>query len=220
MTRTIVPNPALESLCSPCLLKHPIPQPSKPVKLGILASGSGSNFEAIAQAIATHQLAAQVEVMIYNNPDAKALQRAQNHHIPAQLLNHRDYPSREALDQAIADVLHRYGVELVVMAGWMRIVTPVLLNACSHVLNIHPSLLPSFKGIHAVEQALAAGVKITGCTVHWVVPELDSGPIIIQAAVPVLPEDTADTLHARIQVQEHRIMVDAIALAATQLGAI
>jgi phosphoribosylglycinamide formyltransferase 1 len=108
MTRTIVPNPALESLCSPCLLKHPLPKPSKPIKLGILASGSGSNFEAIAQAIATHQLAAQVEVMIYNNPDAKALQRAQNHHIPAQLLNHRDYPSREALDQAIADVLHRY----------------------------------------------------------------------------------------------------------------
>jgi phosphoribosylglycinamide formyltransferase 1 len=219
MTQTAISKPALESLCSPCLLNYPIPQPSKPVKLGILASGSGSNFEAIAQAIAAHQLEAQVEVMIYNNPDAKALQRAQNHHIPAQLLNHRDYPSREALDQAIADVLHSYGVELVVMAGWMRIVTPFLLNACPHVLNIHPSLLPSFKGIHAVEQALAAGVKITGCTVHWVVPELDSGPIIIQAAVPVLPEDTADTLHARIQVQEHRIMVDAIALAAAQLRA-
>jgi phosphoribosylglycinamide formyltransferase 1 len=219
MTQTAISNPALESLCSPCHLNHPIPQPSQPIKLGILASGSGSNFEAIAQAIATHQLAAQVEVMIYNNPDAKARQRAQNHRIPAQLLNHRDYPSREALDRAIADVFHRYGVELVVMAGWMRIVTPVLLNACPHVLNIHPSLLPSFKGIHAVEQALAAGVKITGCTVHWVVPELDSGPIIIQAAVPVLPEDTADTLHARIQVQEHRIMVDAIALAAAQLKA-
>jgi phosphoribosylglycinamide formyltransferase 1 len=219
MTRTIVPETILESLCSPCLLHHPIPHPSQPIKLGILASGSGSNFEAIAQAIAAHRLAAQVEVLIYNNPEAKALQRAQNHHIPSQLLNHRDYPSREALDQAIADVFHRYGVELVVMAGWMRIVTPVLLNACPRILNIHPSLLPSFKGIHAVEQALAAGVKITGCTVHWVVPELDSGPIIIQAAVPVLPEDTADTLHARIQVQEHRIMVDAIALAAAQLKA-
>jgi phosphoribosylglycinamide formyltransferase 1 len=217
MTRTIVPEITLESLCSPCLLDHPLPKPSKPIKLGILASGSGSNFEAIAQAIATHQLAAQVEVMIYNNPDAKAFQRAQAHHIPAQLLNHRDYPNREALDQAIADVLHRHGVELVVMAGWMRIVTPVLLNACPHILNIHPSLLPSFKGIHAVEQALAAGVKITGCTVHWVVPELDSGPILIQSAVPVLAEDTSDTLHARIQVQEHRIIVDAIALATAQL---
>lgn len=217
MTRTIAPETTLESLCSPCLLNRPIPHPSQPIKLGILASGSGSNFEAIAQAIATHQLAAQVEVMIYNNPEAKAFQRAQAHHIPAQLLNHRDYPSREALDQAIADVLHHHGVELVVMAGWMRIVTPVLLNACPHVLNIHPSLLPSFKGIHAVEQALAAGVKITGCTVHWVVPELDSGPIIIQSAVPVLAEDAPDTLHARIQVQEHRIIVDAIALAAAQL---
>ncbi len=219
MTRTIVPETILESLCSPCLLNRPIPNPSQPIKLGILASGSGSNFEAIAQAIATQHLAAQVEVLIYNNPDAKALQRAQNHNIPAQLLNHRDYSSREALDRAIADVFHRYGVELVVMVGWMRIVTPVLLNACPHILNIHPSLLPSFKGIHAVEQALAAGVKITGCTVHWVVPELDSGPIIIQSAVPVLAEDTPDILHARIQVQEHRIIVDAIALAAAQLSA-
>jgi phosphoribosylglycinamide formyltransferase 1 len=115
-------------------------------------------------------------------------------------------------------VLQSHGVELLVMAGWMRVVTPVLLAAFPHrVLNIHPSLLPSFKGLKAVEQALAAGVKIAGCSVHWVVPEVDSGQIIMQAAVPVLPDDTPDSLHARIQVQEHRIMVDAIALATLQI---
>jgi phosphoribosylglycinamide formyltransferase-1 len=122
------------------------------------------------------------------------------------------------LDQAIVATLKRYEVELVVMAGWMRVVTPVLLTAFAHrVLNIHPSLLPSFKGLRAVEQALAAGVKVTGCTVHWVVPEVDSGEIVIQAAVPVLPDDTPATLHERIQVQEHRIIVAAVAIAAAQL---
>jgi phosphoribosylglycinamide formyltransferase 1 len=107
-----------------------------------------------------------------------------------------------------------------VMAGWMRVVTLTLLSAFpQRVLNIHPSLLPSFKGIRAVEQALAAKVKITGCTVHWVVPEVDSGEILIQAAVPVLPEDTPDTLHARIQVQEHRIIVAGVAIAISQIHA-
>ncbi|MGB8700807.1 MAG: phosphoribosylglycinamide formyltransferase [Thermosynechococcaceae cyanobacterium] len=208
---------AQQSLCvpDPCDLLTPR---TEPIKLGVLASGSGSNFAAIAEAIAQQQLAAHIEVLIYNIPNAKAAERAQHHNIPTQLLNHRDYPSREALDQAIVAVLQRYNVDLVVMAGWMRVVTPVLLEAfAQRVLNIHPSLLPSFKGLHAVEQALAAGVKITGCTVHWVVPEVDSGQIIMQAAVPVLPGDTPETLHARIQVQEHRIMVGAIALATAQI---
>jgi phosphoribosylglycinamide formyltransferase 1 len=211
MTSSSLPDLASQSLCSPLTISNLDPRDS-PIKIGVLASGAGSNFEAIAQAIAQNQLAAHIEVLVYNNPQAKAAVRSQQYNIPAQLLNHRDYPSREALDRAIVAVLQTYGVELVVMAGWMRVVTPVLLEAFPHrVLNIHPSLLPSFKGIQAVEQAIAAGVKITGCTAHWVVPEVDSGEILVQAAVPVLSEDTPDTLHARIQVQEHRVIVAAIA---------
>jgi phosphoribosylglycinamide formyltransferase 1 len=204
-------------LCSPAPANK-IAELPNPLKLGVLASGSGSNFEAIAQAIAQRRLPAQVKVLIYNNPDATVVQRAERYGTPTCLLNHRDYPSREALDQAIVEVLQGYGVELVVMAGWMRVITPMLLNAFPKVLNIHPSLLPSFKGIRAVEQAISAGVKIAGCTVHWVVSEVDSGEILIQAAVPVLPSDTATSLHARIQVQEHRIIVEAIGQVAEQVA--
>lgn len=183
-----------------------------PLKLGIMASGSGSNFEAIAQAIEDGQLKAQIAVLIYNNPGIKAVERAERWGVPAVLLNHRDYKRRNDLDTAIVNVFRQYKVEWVVMAGWMRIVTPVLIDAFpDRIINIHPSLLPSFKGAHAVEQALEAGVKITGCTVHLVRQEVDSGPILIQAAVPVLPDDTPQTLHARIQVQEHRILPQAIA---------
>lgn len=218
MTSSIVPDWASQSLCSPIVMPYHTAKQEKPIKLGVLASGSGSNFEAIAQAIAQQHLEAQVAVLVYNNPQAKAAVRSQQHNIPAQLLNHRDYANREALDQAIVGVLRQYEVELVVMAGWMRVVTPVLLEAFLHrVLNIHPSLLPSFKGIRAVEQAIAAQVKITGCTAHWVVPEVDSGEILVQAAVPVLPEDTAETLHARIQVQEHQVIVAAINQAIAQI---
>ena len=182
------------------------------LKLGIMASGSGSNFEAIAQAIEDGQLKAQIAVLIYNNPGIKAVERAERWGVPAVLLNHRDYKRRNDLDTAIVNVFRQYKVEWVVMAGWMRIVTPVLIDAFpDRIINIHPSLLPSFKGAHAVEQALEAGVKITGCTVHLVRQEVDSGPILIQAAVPVLPDDTPETLHARIQVQEHRILPQAIA---------
>ena len=185
-----------------------------PVKLGIMASGSGSNFEAIAQAIKEQQLNAQIQVLIYNNSEAYAAVRAAKWGVPAILLNHRDYSSREDLDRQIVQYLQQYDVELVVMAGWMRLVTSVLIDAFPNkIINIHPSLLPSFKGGHAIEQALATGVKITGCTVHLVCLEMDSGPILIQAAVPVLPDDTPETLHARIQVQEHQILPIAIALA-------
>jgi phosphoribosylglycinamide formyltransferase 1 len=187
-----------------------------PLKLGILASGSGSNFEAIAQAIADRRLNAQVQVLIYNNPEAKAANRAQQRGIPAILLNHRNFESRESFDQAIAQVLHQHDVDWVIMAGWMRRVTQELIDAFpDRILNIHPSLLPSFPGIRAVEQAIAAGVKIAGCTVHFACLEVDSGSILMQAAVPVLPDDTVETLHQRIQVQEHRIFPLAIALAAT-----
>ncbi|MBW4616444.1 MAG: phosphoribosylglycinamide formyltransferase [Desmonostoc vinosum HA7617-LM4] len=184
-----------------------------PVKLGIMASGNGSNFEVVAQAIADGLLNAQIQVLIYNNPSAKAAARAANRGIEAVLLNHRDYKSREEFDTQIVQTLQQYNVELVIMAGWMRLVTSVLIDAFpDKIINIHPSLLPSFKGTRAVEQALAAGVKITGCTVHIACLEMDSGPIIMQAAVPILPDDTPETLHARIQIQEHRILPQAIAL--------
>ena len=186
-----------------------------PLKLGILASRNGSNFEAVAQAIKDGQLNAQIQVLIYNNPDAYAVVRAAKWAVPAVLLNHRDYKSREELDEQIVQTLRQYDVEWVAMAGWMRLVTSVFIDAFpDKIINIHPSLLPSFKGGRAVEEALASGVKITGCTVHLVCLEMDSGPIVMQAAVPVLADDTPETLHARIQVQEHRILPQAIALAA------
>jgi phosphoribosylglycinamide formyltransferase-1 len=187
--------------------------PSQPGILGILASGNGSNFEAIAQAIEAGELQAQIAVVITNNPKAYVRQRAQKRGIPCVLLDHRDYPCREDLDAAILQVLWQHHVEWVIMAGWMRLVTQVLLSAYpDRVLNLHPSLLPSFKGLRAVEQALKCGVKIAGCTVHRVTLEMDSGPIVAQAAVPVLPEDTVESLYRRIQTQEHRLYPLAIRL--------
>ena len=202
------------SLVSPTIsLPNKLTQ--KPIKLGIMASGSGTNFEAIAQAIADKKLNAQIKVLIYNNPQAKVKERAKKWQIPTILINHRQYTKREELDQKIASTLQEYEVEWVIMAGWMRIVTQVLIdNFPNRIINIHPSLLPSFKGVNAIEQALKAQVKITGCTVHLVSLEVDSGQIIMQSAVPVLPNDTLETLHARIQVQEHIILPPAINLAA------
>ena len=179
-----------------------------------MASGSGSNFEAVAQAIDNGQLNAQIQVLIYNNPDAYAAVRADKWNIKAVLINHRDYKHREELDKQIVQTLHQHDVEWLIMAGWMRLVTQVLIDAFPQkIINIHPSLLPSFKGVRAIEQAIEAQVKITGCTVHLVSLEMDSGKIIMQAAVPVLPEDTPETLHTRIQIQEHRILPAAINLA-------
>ena len=181
-----------------------------------MASGSGTNFAAVAKAIAEGKLNAKIQVLIYNNPDAEVKEKAQEYNIPTVLIDHRQYSTRENLDREIVAVLKAYGVDWVVMAGWMRIVTKVLLDDYTdRIINIHPSLLPSFKGNKAIEQALTAGVKITGCTAHLVNLEVDSGEIIMQAAVPVLPDDTLDTLHARIQVQEHRILPEAIAIAAS-----
>ncbi|MGB7443072.1 MAG: phosphoribosylglycinamide formyltransferase [Coleofasciculaceae cyanobacterium] len=198
----------------PNLVQEYLPTNS-PLKLGIMASGKGSNFEAVAIAIEEGRLNAQIQVLIYNNPGAFVATRAIQRGIPAVLLNHRNHKKREDFDNRIVETLREYEVELVVMAGWMRLVSSVLIEALpEQIINIHPSLLPSFKGVGAVEQALASGVKIAGCTAHLVTLDMDSGPIILQAAVPVLPEDTPETLHARIQVQEHLILPQAIALAA------
>lgn len=220
MTRNLASNALSSSpscLVAPLLSQMPpnSPQPELPLKLGIMASGSGSNFEAVAEAIAQRELNAQIAVLIYNNPEAKVAERARRWQVPERLLNHHDYQSREELDQDIVQILQHFEVEWVVMAGWMRRVTAVLIDAfADRILNIHPSLLPSFRGMRGVEQALEYGVKIAGCTVHLVRLEVDSGPIIQQAAVPVFPDDTAETLHARIQQQEHKILPQAIALAA------
>ena len=166
-------------------------------------------------AIQAGQLAAEVCVVIYNNPEAPVAQKAASWGVPAILRNHRHF-SREALDQELVAVLQSHGVELVVMAGWMRLVTQVLLDAFpGRVINIHPSLLPNFKGAHAIEQALAAGVAETGCTVHLVELAVDSGPILAQRVVPILPGDTPATLAARIQIQEHAVLPEVIQQFAT-----
>ncbi|MEM1293133.1 MAG: phosphoribosylglycinamide formyltransferase [Cyanobacteria bacterium P01_H01_bin.162] len=202
------------TLISPNLSDR-LPQLTEPLRLAVLASGNGSNLAAIAAAIESGDLNATIQVVIYNNPAAKVAERAAQRQLPAVLLNHRTFASREALDEAIVQTIRAAGADWVIMAGWMRRVTAVLIQAFpQRILNIHPSLLPSFPGLRAVDQALAAGVKITGCTVHYVELEIDSGPIIAQAAVPVLADDTAASLQARIQQQEHRIYPAAIAIAA------
>ncbi len=193
-----------------------LPTSGQTLKLGIMASGNGSNFEAVSQAIRNQQLNAQIQVLIYNNPGAYVATRAEKYSVPTVLVNHRNYKSREDFDTKIVQQLRQWDVEWVIMAGWMRLVTPVLIETFpNQIINIHPSLLPSFKGLKAVEQALKSGVKITGCTVHLVALEMDSGPILMQAAVPVLSGDSSEKLHARIQVEEHRILPQAIALAAS-----
>lgn len=202
---------SLNSLVSPA---QSSPQSGPPVPLGVLASGNGSNFDAIQQAILTQQLNAEVRCVLYNIPNAYVAQRARAHNIPAVFIDHKAYKTRRAFDTALLNELSNYDIEWLVLAGWMRRLSPNFIDAFpDKILNIHPSLLPSFPGLHAIDQALEAGVTISGCTVHIVTTELDSGPILAQAAVPVLPEDTTQTLHARIQEQEHRLYPLAINLA-------
>lgn len=184
-----------------------------------MASGSGSNFEALVLAARSGTLAAEVVQLIVNNPGCGAQLRAQRLQINCSLLDHRQQPSREALDAAIVAQLAGQGIDLVVMAGWMRIVTPVLIDAyAGRLINIHPSLLPSFKGLDAVGQALRAGVTLAGCSVHLVSEAVDAGEILMQAAVPVLPGDDHTSLSARIQRQEHRLLPAAVALMGERLA--
>lgn len=183
----------------------------KTLKIGVLVSGSGTNLQSILDACASDAYKARVVCVISNKADAFALERANNAGIPALHLDHRAYSGREGYDEALVATLREFGVELVAMAGFMRIITPVLLEAFPNaVMNIHPALLPAFPGLHAQRQALEYGVKIAGCTVHFVDPGTDTGPIIIQAAVPVLEGDTEQSLSARVQKEEHRIYPEAI----------
>lgn len=183
-----------------------------PRRLGILISGRGSNMLAIGEAIAAGRLDATIAVVVSSRADAPGLERAAAAGIPTAVVTTRQHGSREACDRAIVDVLRGHGVELVCLAGYMRLITPAFVDAFPNaILNVHPSLLPSFPGLDAQEQAWAHGVKVSGATVHFVTAELDAGPIVLQAAVPVLDDDTADTLSARILVEEHRIYPAAIA---------
>jgi phosphoribosylglycinamide formyltransferase-1 len=180
--------------------------------LGVLVSGRGSNLQAIVDAIADGRLDARIAVVLSNRPEAPALVRAAGAGIAAECIDHRA-GSREAFETALVAALLRYDVGLVCMAGFMRVLGPTFLQAFPHhVLNVHPSLLPSFPGVDAQRQAFDHGVKVSGVTVHLVTGTLDGGPIVVQRAVPVLEDDTPQTLAARILVEEHRAYPEAIRL--------
>jgi phosphoribosylglycinamide formyltransferase-1 len=183
------------------------------LKLGVLASGRGSNFQSIIDAIESGRLKASVELLVVDNPDAFAIKRAEKHSIAHLFINPKDFATKDDFFVKIAGELTGKGVELVILAGFMRIVRKPLLDAFPmRVMNIHPALLPSFPGLHGQKQAVEYGVRISGCTVHFVDEGMDTGPIIIQAAVPVLPGDDEDSLSERILAYEHRIFPEAIKL--------
>ena len=180
-------------------------------RLAVLISGRGSNLQSIIDAIARRELDAAIAIVMSNRPEAPGLRRARDAGLETTTVSPREYASRDAYDAAISEILRTHDVGLVCLAGFMRLVGPRLLAAFPDaVLNIHPSLLPSFPGLDAQRQALEHGVRVSGATVHFVTAELDGGPIVLQAAVPVLDDDTVDTLSARILVEEHRIYPQAI----------
>lgn len=182
-------------------------------RLGVLISGRGSNLQAIIDAIRSDRLDATIAVVISNRSDAAGLTRARDAGVETVVLNPREYAGRDAYDRAIVEVLRAREVGLVCLAGFMRLIGRPLLDAFpARILNIHPSLLPAFRGLDAQRQALAHGVRTTGATVHLVTADLDDGPIVLQAAVPVLDDDTVETLAARILVEEHRIYPEAIGI--------
>lgn len=183
------------------------------LKLGVLISGNGSNLQSIIDNIENGSLKAVIKIIISNNPDAYGITRAKNHGIPFVVLKNGDFKNKEEFDARLISTLKDNGVDLVVLAGFMRIISKTLLQAFpGRVMNIHPALLPSFPGLHGQRQAVDYGVKFSGCTVHFVDDGVDTGPIIIQSAVPVLDDDTEETLAARILKEEHKIYPRAIQL--------
>lgn len=185
-----------------------------PVKtrVGVLISGRGSNMQALVNAARDPSYPAEIVVVISNRPDAPGIAWAKAQGIPTLALDHKLYENREHFEGQLQSVLTMSGVEIVALAGFMRLMTPGFVERWrDRMINIHPSLLPSFKGLHTHERALAAGVKVAGCTVHLVRPEMDEGPILAQAAVPVLEDDTADRLAARVLEAEHVIYPEALA---------
>ncbi len=183
------------------------------LRIGVLASGRGSNLQAIIEAVERSALPAELAVVVSDRETARALDRARAHAVPAVCLNPKDYPDRDACDRAVLGALEAHRVDLVCLAGFMRLLGARFVRALSgRVMNIHPSLLPAFPGLGAQRQALEHGVRVTGATVHFVDEGVDTGPIILQEAVPVLPGDTEDTLSARILDAEHRLYPEAICL--------
>ncbi|MDF0675305.1 MAG: phosphoribosylglycinamide formyltransferase [Nitrospira sp.] len=188
-----------------------------PLRVAVLASGRGSNLQAIVDAIEAGQVQAQIVAVISNKKDAVALERARKHGLTDIFVDPKPFvgrpDSREAYDRSLLEILQRHEVELVLLAGYMKIVTAVLVNAyANRMMNIHPSLLPSFPGLDVQKKAIDWGCKLAGCTVHFVTEGVDEGPIIIQAAVPILDDDTPETLAAKILVQEHKICPRAVQL--------
>ena len=189
------------------------------IRLGVLASGGGTNLQAILDACAAGRIAAQVAVVLSNVPGAGALERARKAGVPAEVLPSKGVADREAYDLRLVEALRAHRVDLVCLAGYMRIVTPAFLRAfgptpatrgCPRVVNVHPGLLPSFPGLHAQRQCVEYGARFAGCTVHFVDEGTDTGPVIVQAVVPVLPGDREEDLAARILEQEHRLYPQAI----------
>lgn len=194
---------------------------SQRLRVAVLASGRGSNLQALIDAIERGEVQAEIIAVISNKKDAVALERARKHGIQDLFIDPKPFAgrpdAREAYDQAVLDTLRQHGAELVLLAGYMKIVTAVLVNAyANRMMNIHPSLLPSFPGLDVQKKAIDWGCKLAGCTVHFVTEGVDDGPIILQAAVPILDEDTPETLAARILVQEHKIYPRAVQLFAEQ----
>ncbi len=175
-------------------------------RIAVLLSGSGSNLQALLDQHAAGQLPGTFACVLSNRADAYGLQRAEAAGVPTAVVDHRPFPDRETFDAALVERLEAVGVDLVVLAGFMRILTPVFVQRFEgRLLNIHPSLLPDFRGLHTHERALEAGVEEHGCTVHFVTPELDAGPAIVQGVVPVHAGDSPEALAQRVQVQEHRV---------------
>lgn len=181
--------------------------------IGALASGSGTNLQALIDAIETGRLRAELRVVLCNRPKAPVIERCRRHGIDAEIVDHRDFADRRTFDRTIVDRLRARRVELVCLAGFDRLITEVFVDAFrNRILNIHPALLPAFPGLHGQRQALEYGVRIAGCTVHFVDEKTDHGPIVIQAAVPVFDDDTEDSLRERILAEEHRIYPEAVRL--------
>lgn len=181
--------------------------------IAVLVSGSGSNLQAIIDASERGEIPCRVGVVISNKADAYGLVRARNHGIPTEVISHKDFPNREEFDKQLVDVIRKSGAVLVCLAGFMRVLSPLFVQSFpNRILNIHPALLPSFPGTHGPGQALNHGVRFSGCTVHFLDEGVDTGPIIVQAVVPVYDDDTEEALAARILVQEHKIYPMAIRL--------
>lgn len=186
------------------------------MKIAVLVSGAGTNLQALLDSQAAGQLApAEIAVVVSNRPGARALERAAAAGVPAETIDHKQFASRAEFEGALLETLAAHQVEAVVLAGFMRVLTERFIAAFpDRVINTHPALCPAFPGMHAPAQAVEYGVKISGCTVHLVDAGVDTGPIIFQAAVPVEPDDTAESLHRRIQVEEHRLLPQAVKLLA------